>query len=222
MRTGGISLALVCAGCTGRQTVLAPMGPQAAQLSWLLWSFIVICAVIWLLVMLVLVLALQHRTVPVQHSERRAAVIVGISIAVSVLVIIALTVMSYAATRGLSVAADDPVVIRLLGFQWWWEVTYIDRRLDRTLVTANEIHIPVGRPVRIEFSAADVIHSFWVPNLAGKMHLIPGRSNDPPDVLACIAASAPSSVACSTRIWRSWSLPRSPPHSKHGGRYSCR
>jgi len=178
MRTGGISLALVCAGCTGRQTVLAPMGPQAAQLSWLLWSFIVICAVIWLLVMLVLVLALQHRTVPVQHSERRAAVIVGISIAVSVLVIIALTVMSYAATRGLSVAADDPVVVRLLGFQWWWEVTYIDRRLDRTLVTANEIHIPVGRPVRIEFSAADVIHSFWVPNLAGKMDLIPGRSND--------------------------------------------
>jgi cytochrome c oxidase subunit 2 len=175
-----MSLALLCAGCTGWQTVLAPMGPQAAQLSWLLWSFIVICGIIWLLVMLVLVLALRRRSVPSggPRSERRASVIVGLSVAASALVIIALSVMSYAATRGLSVAAADPLVIRLRGYQWWWEVTYADRRPDRTLVTANEIHIPVGRPVRIELSAADVIHSFWVPNLAGKQDLIPGRSND--------------------------------------------
>src|SRR6185312_17089126 len=177
MRPLATSLALFCAGCTGRQTVLAPMGPQAAQLSWLLWSFILVCGIIWLVVLFGLVLALRHRTVPAQQGERRAAVIVGISIAASVLVIIVLTVMSYAATRGLSVAADDPVMIRLRGYQWWWEVTYIDRRPDRTLVTANEIHIPVGRPVSIELSAADVIHSFWVPNLAGKQDLIPGRGN---------------------------------------------
>ena len=175
-----MSLALLCAGCTGWQTVLAPRGPQAAQLSWLLWSFTVICGIIWLLVMLVLVLALRRRAVPEggPRGERRAGVIVGMSVAASVLVIIALTVMSYAATRGLSVAAGDPLAIRLRGYQWWWEVTYVDRRPDRTLITANEIHIPVGRPVRIELSAADVIHSFWVPNLAGKQDLIPGRSND--------------------------------------------
>ena len=86
--------------------------------------------------------------------------------------------MSYAATRALSVAASDPLAIRLRGYQWWWEITYVDAQPDRTLITANEIHIPVGRPVRIELSAADVIHSFWVPNLAGKQDLIPGRSND--------------------------------------------
>ena len=49
---------------------------------------------------------------------------------------------------------------------------------DQVFVTANEIHIPVGRPVRLELAAADVIHSFWVPNLAGKQDLIPGRDND--------------------------------------------
>ena len=132
----------------------------------------------------------------------------GLSVAASVLVIIVLTVMSYAATRALSAAAGDPLVIRLRGYQWWWEVDLCrPRQPDRTFVTANEIHIPVGRPVRVELSAADVIHSFWVPNLAGKQDLIPGRSNDltfTPTGPASIAASAPSSAACSTRIWRCW------------------
>jgi cytochrome c oxidase subunit 2 len=180
MRLLPVFLALLCTGCIGTQSVLAPMGPQAAQLSWLLWSFIVICGIIWLLVMLVLALALRQRTRPAgpSHGERRAIIIVSLSVAASVLVIIVLSVMSYAATRGLSLAASDPLVIRLRGYQWWWEATYVDEQPDRTLVTANEIHIPVGRPVRIELSAADVIHSYWVPNLAGKQDLIPGRSND--------------------------------------------
>jgi cytochrome c oxidase subunit II len=174
-------IALFCTGCTGAQTVLAPMGPQASLLSGLLWSFIVICGIIWLLVMLVLALALRRRgrLAGPPQDERRAIVIVVLSVAASVLVIVVLSVMSYAATRGMSVAADDPLVIRLRGNQWWWEVTYTDTdsRSDRTLVTANEIHIPVGRLVNIELSAADVIHSLWVPNLAGKQDLIPGRSN---------------------------------------------
>lgn len=162
MRLLPVFLALLCTGCIGRQSVLAPTGPQAAQLSWLLWSFVVICGIIWLAVMLVLALALRQHARPAgpPHGERRAIIIVGLSVAASVLVIIVLSVMSYAATRGLSVAADDPLVIRLRGYQWWWEVTYVDVRADRTLVTANEIHIPVGRPVRVELSAADVIHSF--------------------------------------------------------------
>jgi len=59
MRLLPVFLALLCTGCIGTQAVLAPMGPQAAQLSGLLWSFIVICGIIWLLVMLVLALALR-------------------------------------------------------------------------------------------------------------------------------------------------------------------
>jgi cytochrome c oxidase subunit 2 len=63
------------------------------------------------------------------------------------------------------------------GYQWWWEVTYGDAQPARVFTTANEIHVPVGRRVSIELAAADVIHSFWVPNLAGKQDLISGRDN---------------------------------------------
>lgn len=61
------------------------------------------------------------------------------------------------------------LVIRLRGYQWWWAITYVDRQPDRTSVTANEIHIPFA--ARSASNSADVIHSFWVRNLAGKQDL---------------------------------------------------
>lgn len=63
------------------------------------------------------------------------------------------------------------------GKQWWWQVVYTDPDPSRSFETANEIHIPVGQDVRIVLEASDVIHSFWVPSLAGKQDMIPGRSN---------------------------------------------
>jgi cytochrome c oxidase subunit II len=169
--------ALLCAGCSGWQSALQPRGPQAANLTWLLWWFIGVCAVVWLLVMLVLLASLRRTKPANPRSERRSAIVVAAAVAGTVLVITALTFVSYAATRAMSVADGDPVVIKLSGSQWWWQVTYGDPRPDRTFITANELHVPVGRPVRVELSATDVIHSFWVPNLAGKQDLIPGRSN---------------------------------------------
>jgi cytochrome c oxidase subunit 2 len=65
----------------------------------------------------------------------------------------------------------------IIGHRWWWEVQRVDAAGRQQFVTANEIHIPVGRPVRIDLSSADVIHSFWVPALAGKTDLIPGQVN---------------------------------------------
>src|SRR3569623_753280 len=62
------------------------------------------------------------------------------------------------------------------GYQWWWQVTYRDD--NHAFTTANEIHVPVGRLVRIQLTADDVIHSFWVPSLTGKQDLIPGRTNE--------------------------------------------
>jgi cytochrome c oxidase subunit 2 len=67
--------------------------------------------------------------------------------------------------------------IRVTGNQWWWDVEYADKTGDIRFVTANEIHVPVGEPVALDLSSADVIHSFWVPQLAGKTDLIPGRVN---------------------------------------------
>jgi cytochrome c oxidase subunit 2 len=74
-------------------------------------------------------------------------------------------------------AARSPITIEVIGRQWWWEVRYLDRDPSRIAETANELHIPVGERVRVQLRAADVIHSFWVPGLQGKMDMIPGRTN---------------------------------------------
>ena len=67
--------------------------------------------------------------------------------------------------------------IEVTGHQWWWQVRYLDDEPSQSFVTANEIHIPVGKPVAVTLASADVIHSFWVPALTGKTDLIPGQTN---------------------------------------------
>lgn len=67
------------------------------------------------------------------------------------------------------------LVIGVTGHMWWWEVRYRDPATGNALHTANEIRIPTGRPVYLALASADVIHSFWVPQLAGKMDMVPGR-----------------------------------------------
>ncbi len=174
----------LCPGCSQWQSVLQPGGQAASRLDWLLWVFSGVCGTIWLLVMLVLAIAIGRRHKPDRPPlerdagrERTSAIIVGIAVAATVLIIGSLTFLSYAATRPILGEADDTLVVRLHGYQWWWQVTYTNPDPARIFQTANEIHIPVGRPVRFELSSADVIHSFWVPNLMGKQDLIPGRNN---------------------------------------------
>ena len=166
------------------QSVLEPQGPQAAHLHWLIFVFFGVCAVVWLLVMLVLLLGLlRRRPAPVPPlpanpaSERRAGVIVGSAVGATVLVISALTVLSAVTTHAISADPSDPLLVQIRGHMWWWEITYEGDRPDHAFITANELHVPVGRTIQLELSADDVIHSFWVPNLAGKMDLIPGRDN---------------------------------------------
>src|SRR3546814_11888368 len=60
---------------------------------------------------------------------------------------------------------------------WWWRVAYLDRQGRTMMLDANELHIPVGEPVTLELESADVIHSFWIPRLSGKLDMIPGRRN---------------------------------------------
>jgi cytochrome c oxidase subunit II len=79
-------------------------------------------------------------------------------------------------------AIDEPpdqprVTIDITGHQWWWEVRYAANHSNLSFETANEIHVPVGEPVRIRLNSEDVIHSFWVPALSGKTDLIPGQTN---------------------------------------------
>lgn len=73
----------------------------------------------------------------------------------------------------LSNPSQAAITIEVTGHRWWWEVRYP----DEDVVTANEIHIPVGQPVQLQLTSADVIHSFWVPQLHGKIDMVPGEVN---------------------------------------------
>lgn len=176
--------ALLCVACTGPQSALDPGGPQAHSLAWLIWVFTAICGAVWLAVMGMVAAALwrQGRAAtdaapPDAARENRMSVVVVAATLATVLIIAGLTILSFSATRTLYAEAGEPLLVRLRGYQWWWEVTYTDPRPDRFITSANEIRVPVGRPVRLELAAADVIHSFWVPQLGGKQDLIPGRDN---------------------------------------------
>lgn len=169
--------ALLQSGCGGVQSALNAQGPSAAALKALIISIVAVCVVVWIVVMIVLVAALLRRrdaqAVPdhVLHRPVMAAV------AATVVVVAALTVVSFQATRRLGPDENAAVTIRVRAQQWWWQFDYEDADPARAFRTANEIRIPVGKTVRVTLESADVIHSFWVPSLAGKQDLIPGRHN---------------------------------------------
>jgi cytochrome c oxidase subunit 2 len=99
---------------------------------------------------------------------------VGISSVVLIGCMIWTLVTTNAVTRQPAAAALN---VQVTASQWWWSLRYLNADPQRIFTTANEIHIPVGQPVRVELISADVIHSFWIPQLAGKMDVIPGQMN---------------------------------------------
>jgi len=98
--------------------------------------------------------------------------------AVSILILVGLLFASVAAGRAVgSLPTEDALGIEVVGYQWWWSVKYNNPTPSLEVTTANELHVPIGRPIAITLKAFDVIHSFWVPNLHGKVDLVPGREN---------------------------------------------
>jgi cytochrome c oxidase subunit 2 len=95
-----------------------------------------------------------------------------------VLVLFGLTFASFAVDRRLLARERHADLrVQVTGKQWWWQVAYPDADPSKQLSTANELHLPVDRTARIEMQTADVIHSLWMPRLAGKLDLVPGRRN---------------------------------------------
>jgi cytochrome c oxidase subunit 2 len=111
-------------------------------------------------------------------AERRMTIVVGSAIGLTVVLLFVILISSVITDHAISgLTSKNPVAIDIIGHQWWWEVRYEATQADQTVITANEIHIPVGQPVVIKTSSVDVIHSFWAPNLHGKRDLIPGYQN---------------------------------------------
>jgi cytochrome c oxidase subunit 2 len=176
---------LLLAGCSGWQSALDAHGTSAITLKQLIILIVAICSVVWALVMIALIIALWRGRgegplpiAPQPSTQQHITIIVVAAVAATIVVITGFTVMSFFATRGLTLAANDELTIKVRGLQWWWSVEYFGARPEERFETANEIHIPVGRNVRLKLEGLDVIHSFWVPSLAGKQDLIPGRANE--------------------------------------------
>jgi cytochrome c oxidase subunit 2 len=112
-------------------------------------------------------------------EDRRLMVTLIIWGAMITVGLFSLTIMSFITDRSLLHAAEQPQInLTVTAHQWWWEVEYEDDNASHRFKTANEIHLPVNTQVRVTLMADDVIHSFWVPNLHGKVDLIPGRTNE--------------------------------------------
>lgn len=163
------------AGCTGIQSALEPHGPHAAQISILWWIMLGGAGAILILVVAATTSALFSAPSRRRWLGRETIVVAG-GLVFPIVVLTLLLAYGLAATRsaGSALPAGEPLRIAVIGEQWWWRVVYLNT--SPRIETANEIRIPTGRPIELTLSTADVIHSFWVPHLAGKLDMIPGRT----------------------------------------------
>lgn len=168
-------------------SVLDAMGPQAAHILDLWRVFVVTCALVFGAILAVLLLVLwrtpraDERTPPdvalAQGFEPRRRRTVAAAVAGSTVLLVLLVVISVFTDRALAaLSLRDAVNVEVTAHQFWWTVRYVNGPPADTFETANEIHVPVGRPVVVKLNSDDVIHSLWLPNLAGKRDLIPGRT----------------------------------------------
>ena len=185
---------LLMVGCRYDDSTFNTHGPAAhsiANLSWFMTIlFLVTIVIMWAL----LALAFYKRRgslaehAPIDAGGGQMWIAVGG-------IVIPLIVLTILFVLGLGLLRDFPIhgmhggmnqqqmammmkpEIRIIGHQWWWEIQYLSDDASQAFTTANELHLPTGRPVNIEVKTADVMHSFWVPALHGKVDLIPGQPN---------------------------------------------
>ncbi|MFL5328517.1 MAG: cytochrome c oxidase subunit II [Gemmataceae bacterium] len=185
MKRGWAALALLMTSCAGPQSSLDPAGVQASRIHHLWWLFVGISLFVYVAVLAVLAWGSRRRSPspptpvirPDATTERKLKLTVSSAMAFSVALLFLLLFSDFLTGRALH-TLSDPVAAKILvvGRQWWWEFRYDDISPSNVLTTANELHLPIGRPVQLELESRDVIHSFWVPNLHGKRDLIPGHT----------------------------------------------
>ena len=152
----------------------------AARVTRLTWFMIVLAAVVYAAVMAVMVVAMRRNRerdagrVDLSDRGNRWVVVGGL---IMPAIVLAAVLVAALGTMGRERNPRPALTIHVTGHQWWWEARYEFADLPDRFDTANEIHVPVGVPVQLELTTNDVIHSFWVPQLQGKIDLIPGDTN---------------------------------------------
>lgn len=156
------------------QSVLLPAGAAASAITSLSWVLISGATLIFVGVILLLAWALQRRSAG--RPVRTRLWLLGGGVLFPLVVLSSLLVWSHARTPAwLAQAPPGALIVGITAHMWWWEVRYSDPATGQAITLANELHLPVGRPVWLGLNSSDVIHSFWVPALGGKMDMVPGR-----------------------------------------------
>jgi cytochrome c oxidase subunit II len=169
---------------SGNPSAIDPAGPAATAIADLTWFLVIVLAIIYGLTVTALGFAIargwRSRGVPLPSPiprERMSAFWVGAATVGSVIVLTLFVIASFVTDRKLLALERDPaVVITINAHQWWWEITYSDPVPAKGFVTANELHLPVGKAAKITLQSSDVIHSLWLPNISGKRDILPGRT----------------------------------------------
>lgn len=169
------------------QSALEPAGIQAAHIHELWRLTMAICGIVFVAVVAAVLIALRRApradaatppdlsplARPEPAARRNIVLALGLSTALLFVLIFADVLTDRALAR---MPLKDAIHVEIIGHDWWWELRYTGENPSRNFTTANEMHVPVGRPVIATLRSGDVIHSFWVPNLHGKKDLIPGRT----------------------------------------------
>ena len=175
-----MALTFVLSGCANAPTFLKPASSITAEETQLYEIIVVLSAIVFLIVegLLIYVLVryrLRRADDEIPGQTYRNLLLESIWTAIPLILVTVLFIFTVRSVW--AVAAPQPqtsdINVRVVGHRWWWEFDYP----DLGIVTANELHVPVGGVVQIELESVDVVHSFWVPRLSGKTDVLPGQTN---------------------------------------------
>lgn len=177
--TAAVLCPFLLAACTGPQSVFGGAGREALAIESLIVVTAIGAACIWFLITSLLVYASRVRRHRFTEEKAQRFITWGgvVGPAALLFVLVSYAVWSMPATRPWFERQQADLEIEVTGEQYWWRIRYLDRSGDVAFETANELKLPVDRRIRVSVQANDVIHSFWIPALGGKMDMIPGRTN---------------------------------------------
>ncbi|MBO9360669.1 MAG: cytochrome c oxidase subunit II [Thermoflexus sp.] len=173
----GVMLGLLTGCASQSPSILQPVSPKGRAEADLFGFILAITVFTFIVVEALLLYAIVRfrtrdpKAIPRQIHGNRALEFLWT--AVTAIGMALIFILTWRTMTAISTPPADALPVKVIGYQWWWEFQYP----TLGIVTANELVIPVGQPIRLILTSGDVIHSFWVPRLGGKMDAIPGREN---------------------------------------------
>jgi cytochrome c oxidase subunit II len=175
-------LGIGLAGCAGDTSILDPAGPAAREVAGVWWGMLIFFTLVFVALVVLWLYTFRGGSRPKRSAEDERRIgrrwVLGGGILLPGVTIVVLLAWGVPAGQHMLPlpGGQPPMVIEVVGHQWWWEVRYPDAE-GGEVVTANQLVMPVNEPVEFHVTGADVIHAFWIPRLGGKIDMIPGRTN---------------------------------------------